>query len=249
VNKLRSVKEIAENRWELAKHLSKQTQLYLVAGGEIDQQTKKELFRFFRGRNAIDYWDMWERVIAFLVITGNSDAVDEFSESVKAEVKKISFFKSPDSNFSSDRTATESPVNISAKLRVALAAHLGVSLELSRAVRDTRSSNNSAAGQWRSSNLIRHHLVAVPLLNYTNFGGDFAVPGDVTEVKRDQRKTELSPRFVHFDECLGFVDSGFLATTDDDSITAANRIYAEFHGAALEDVKSEIVGRKSRKAK
>lgn len=226
VNKIRSVKEIAENRWELAKHLSKQTQLFMVAEGRLDVQMKKELFRFFKGRNAIDYWDMWERVIAFLVISGNNKAVDEFCKALMKEVKKISFSESND---------------ISNLLKWAMKAHLDVSLELTRAVRDAETSKDSLRGQLRSSNLIRHHLVAVPLLNYTEYNGDLAVPDNVAKFELDDRKIKWSPRFVHFDECLGFIDSGYFAVTEIDSITEAKQIYARFHGSSLEDVTSEPI--------
>ncbi len=154
VNKIRSVKEIAENRWELAKHLSKQTRLFLVAEGRLDVLTKKELFQFFKGRNAIDYWDMWERVIAFLVIAGNNKTVNEFCKAITGEVEKISFSKSKE---------------ISYLLRQAMKAHLDISIEMIRAVKNTEASSDSIRECLRSSNLIRHHLVAVPLLNYTKF--------------------------------------------------------------------------------
>lgn len=231
VNKVRSVKEITENRWELAQHLSKQTQLFLVAEGRLDAQAKKELFRFFKGRNAIDYWDMWERVIAFLVIAGNNKAANEFCKGVESEVKKMSFSKP-----SNDKSEND---NISSQLKRAMIAHLDVSLELARAVRDVETSKDSLRGQLRSSNLIRHHLVAVPLLNYTEFNGNLALPGDVADFNLDDRRIKWSPRFVHFDECLGFIDSGYFAFTEGDSITVANQIYAKFHGSRLEDVTSE----------
>ncbi|SNX58586.1 hypothetical protein SAMN06296273_0047 [Nitrosomonas ureae] len=226
VNKIRSIKEIAENRWELAKHLSKQTRLFLVAEGRLDTQTRKELFRFFKGRNAIDYWDMWERVIAFLVIAGNKKTVDEFCKAIRSEIKKMSFSKLDDGN-------------ISDLLRRAMMAHLDVSLEMIHAVRDTETSKDSVLEHWRTSNLIRHHLVAVPLLNYTEFNGDLAIPGYVADFILDDHKIKWSPRFVHFDECLGFSDSGYFAVTDGDSITTANQIYAKFHGSSVEDVISE----------
>ena len=233
-NKLRSIKAIAENRWELAMHLAKQTQMYLVAGGSIDLQATQELFRFFKGRNAIDYWDMWERVVCFLVITGNSKGVDEFTNAIKGEVNRIRFSKSDD---------------ISRRLRVALKDHLELSLQLSKAIRENQENRNSTSGLWRSSNLIRHHLVAVPLLNYTNYRGDLAVPGDFTETKLVEGMIDLSPRYVHFDECVGFVDSGFAVIVEQDSVAAANHIYAKFHGAPFDEIKSELVGRKPAKGK
>ena len=232
VNKLRSVKEIAENRWELAKHLAKQTQLYLVASGAKNRHMTTELFRFFKGRNALDYWDMWERVIAFLVITGGNKELEEFCAAVKGEIRKISNPDAPE---------------ISRRLRKTLTEHLNIALKLTKAVRDSNfESKNSESGIWRYTNLIRHHLVAVPLLNYSNFDGDLSIPPKTGEFSPGAFKIEWSPRFVHFDECMGFVDSGFAEFTDDESLTIANELYYQFHGNRLEDVKSQVVNAKPR---
>jgi hypothetical protein len=220
VNKIRSVKEIAENRWELAKHLSKQTQLFLVTGGRIDSRTKKDLFRFFKGRNTIDYWDMWERVIAFLAVTGNVKGVNEFCKSVKSEVRKMRFSQ---------------PGDISGFLKTALYSHLNASLELTNAARGDVI-NDIELSHFRHSNLIRHHLSAIPLLNYTEFSGNLAAPANVAEHHLNEHRIKWSPRFVHFDECLGFVDSGYFANARLDSITDANSIYEKFHGSTIQNV-------------
>ncbi|TXI27221.1 MAG: hypothetical protein E6Q60_10425 [Nitrosomonas oligotropha] len=227
VNKIRSVKEIAENRWELAKHLSKQTRLFLVAEGRLDTQTKKELFRFFKGSNAINYWDMWERVVAFLVIARNIKAVNEFHKAITCEIKKISFPESKD---------------ISYLLKLAMKEHLDISIEMIHAVKNIEASSGSVREYLRSSNLIRHHLVAIPLLNYTRFDGDLTMPGNVIDLSLgfDKRKIKWSPRYVHFDECLGFIGSGYCGDVEDDSVAAANKIYASFHGSNLDDVTSEL---------
>lgn len=228
VNKFRNVKGIAENRLELAKHLSKQTQLFLVAGGgRLDHHAKKELFHFFKGRNAIEYWDLWERVIAFFVITGDEKAVNEFYAAVKREITRMIFKESK---------------RISHKLQNSLGEHLDISRELSKALRDSNySSKSDGSGLWRHSNMIRHHLVAVPLLNFTNFTGDLAFPSEVVDVILDYNKIKQSPRFVHFDECLGLIYSGFIANTENDPIMAANEMYVRFHSSKLEDVESIVV--------
>ena len=235
VNKLRSVKEIAENRWELAKHLAKQTQLYLIASGSIDKQTELELFRFFKGRNAVEYWDMWERVIAFFVVMGRPTSVKRCVEAIKQEVYKLRFRKSQE---------------VAAKLRETLVQHLELSLELCQSIRKEGCYSIDFEGdRWRSSNLIRHHLIAVPLLNFTNFKGDFVAPSLADSVKIDSRLAKLSPRFVHFDECLGFIDSGFAELTEDDSVVEANELYEQFHSSRIDDVKFESSGPKPRKKK
>ena len=94
---------------------------------------------------------------------------------------------------------------------------------------------------WRESNLIRHHLVAIPLLNYTDFEGNLAAPTSTIRVAIDEWKVANSPRFVHFDECLGFVDSGCARRLKDDSITAAKALYLRFHGAAFVGVTRELI--------
>ena len=102
VNKFRSVKAVAENRWELAGHLAKQTQLHLMTEGTVDKELKDELFRFFKGRNAIDYWDMWERVISFLVVAGDPKGAERFSKAMRSETTKVKY-SSSNENLTSNR--------------------------------------------------------------------------------------------------------------------------------------------------
>jgi hypothetical protein len=241
VNKFRSVKAVAENRWELAGHLAKQTQLHLMTEGPVDRDLKDELFRFFKGRNAIDYLDMWERVICFLVIAGDQNGAERFSKAMRSETMKL--------NYSSSIEATaDIRSGVSIHLRQALTAHLDLCMELSLAVtKSTGEGGDSATRLWRKSNLIRHHLVAIPLLNYTNYEGNLASPSGASSLVIDQQKVLNTPRFVHFDECLGFVDSGCAQTNKTDAVARANEVYEQFHGSELEDVTSELIGEEESK--
>lgn len=236
VNKFRSVKAVAENRWELAGHLAKQTQLHLMTEGTVDRDLKDELFRFFKGRNAIDYWDMWERVISFLVIAGDLKGVERFSKAMRSESMKVNYT-------SSNEHPTGGRSEVSIKLRQTLEAHLDLCVELSLAVtKTTGDGSDSATLLWRKSNLIRHHLVAMPLLNYTDFDGNLASPSNASGLVIDPQKAVNTPRFVHFDECLGFVDSGCAKFNKKDAIARANEVYKQFHGSERGDVTSELVG-------
>ncbi|PIT21333.1 hypothetical protein BGI36_06720 [Snodgrassella communis] len=63
--------------------------------------------------------------------------------------------------------------------------------------------NLDFARQFRQANLIRHHLVAWPLLNYTNCEGDLTDEKcylDMNDIELDAEKIKYSPRFIHFDE-------------------------------------------------
>lgn len=235
-NKFRSVKAVAENRWELAGHLAKQTQLHLMTEGALDRELKDELFRFFKGRNAIDYWDMWERVISFLVIAGDQKGAERFSKAMRSETTKLRYAYS-------NEATVDNWSEVSIHLWEALSAHLDLCMELSLAVtKSTGDGSDSATRLWRKSNLIRHHLVAIPLLNYTNYEGNLASPSGASDLVIDPQKSVNTPRFVHFDECLGFVDSGCARTTKKDSVARATEVYKQFHGSELEEVTSELIG-------
>lgn len=235
-NKFRNVKAIAENRWELAGHLAKQTQLHLMTEGSVDRELKDELFRFFKGRNAIDYWDMWERVISFLVIAGDQKGVEKFSKAMRSENMKVNYEAQHEIS-----AGTRSEVSI--HLQQTLAAHLDLCVELSLAVtKTTDSDGDSSTLLWRKSNLIRHHLVAIPLLNYTSFDGNLTSPWSASDLAIDHQKAVNTPRFVHFDECLGFVNSGCAKANKKDAVARANEVYQQFHGSKHGDVTSELVG-------
>ena len=221
-NKFRSVKGIGENRWELARHLSKQTQLHLLTTGTVDPQMKSELFRFFKGFNAIDYWDLWERVISFLLIADSQTAAKEFYEAMREEIFKVSHANR----------------EIFGRLREALLRYLTLCLDLSLSVKGNDIFVGLLPDKWRDSNLLRHHLVAVPLLNYTKFDGDLTCHWDKLEQAIDDRKIRYSPRYVHFDECLSFVDSGCDASSDGESILKARELFEKFHGSEFLDVQS-----------
>jgi hypothetical protein len=83
--------------------------------------------------------------------------------------------------------------------------------------------------------------VAIPLLNYTSFDGNLAAPEDATGLMIDERKAAYTPRFVHIDECLGFVGSGYAQPSNKNAVTRANEVYKLFHGSAHADVVSEHI--------
>ncbi|MDA7088428.1 hypothetical protein PH586_18770 [Pseudomonas sp. SA3-5] len=237
VNKFRNVKAVAENRWELAGHLAKQIQLHLMTEGAVDKDLKDELFRFFKGRNAIEYWDMWERVISFLVVAGDAKGAEFFSKAMRGEIMKVMY------GTSSERSMRDRS-KISKSLQQALKFHLNLCMELSVAVIGTTGNGATAATRlWRESNLIRHHLVAIPLLNYTSYDGNLASPWGASNLLIDPQKAVATPRFVHFDECLEFVASGCIKLSKKDSVTRANDVYKLFHGSEIGDVTSELVGK------
>jgi hypothetical protein len=149
-----------------------------------------------------------------------------------------------------NRTHFEGGREVTAKLRITLGQHLKLCMELTKAVRtDNDFAGDLLENTWRKSNLIRHHLVAVPLLNFTSFGGDLTKHAEGIDLEVEEWKTVFSPRFVHFEECLAFYDSGCAIASEADSVAVANQLYARFHGAEVQEVRSEIVHQKGEEGK
>ncbi|MDF0377521.1 reverse transcriptase domain-containing protein [Methylophilus sp. YYY-1] len=192
VNKFRSVKGMAENRYELAKHLARQTILHLLTDDRPDATISLGLRRFFKGKNAIEFFDLWERVFTFFAISDDPKAAKAFDSHLTSEIKKVS---------------TNSGVEIKTLLIDGLLAHLELAKSMSQALCESDWGFVELIPGYeievlRNSNLIRHHFIRKPLLNYTNYSGPITTWKIDKPVDIDKRKLELSPRYINFDECM-----------------------------------------------
>ena len=199
VNKFRSVKGIAENRYELAKHLARQSMLHLLTTDKVNIGTRDGLLNFFKGTNAIDFYDLWERVLAFFVVSKDDLGFGIFCRNMVLEIDRIEYEECPE---------------IAVLLKENLIMHLKLSKAISTALVLAQESlggkEHLASRQFRQSNLIRHHFVKIPLINYTNFKGALISVECDSEVSLLNSKLKNSPRFVNFDECMLLVSTGIL---------------------------------------
>jgi hypothetical protein len=77
----------------------------------------------------------------------------------------------------------------------------------------------------RRANLVRHHYIRRPLLNYTTYSGPLSARAPKKQVKRDSRKMQYSPRFVNFDECMLLAYSGDISIGKETVFTFASNIF------------------------
>lgn len=197
VNKFRSVKGVAENRYELAKHLARQTTLHLVTDDPPDRKVSQGLQNFFKGRSAIEYFDLWERVFTLLEIAEDKTTAKGFVKQLKAEIRRVRH---------QDDLVTEKIVaNLEQHLKLALALANSVCEEdigLSEFLGDFPSE------EFRRANLLRHHFVRAPLLNFTTHTGPLSERTLKSPAKCDPHKLAWTPRFLNFDECMLLAYSG-----------------------------------------
>ena len=226
VNKFRSVKGMSENRYELAKHLARKSILHLLTDDSPDPKISLGLRKFFKGKNAIEFFDLWERVFTFFRLSGDSKAVTTFSNQLQSEIKRVRYSSEGD---------------VAKRLTEDLHQHL----ILSRAMADSLCSQDDGPFDliadrpywaFRRSNLIRHHFVRMPLLNYTTFDGPLTSRTVNARVHLDEMKLKWSPRYIHFDELLLLAKSGDIELGSMKAFDWASSMYRAANGQDVDGV-------------
>ena len=220
-NKLRSIAGIAENETELSAYLARHIILRRLCETDRKDSVLPQLRRFFKGKNALRFSRLWEKVYQYATIVGDHGFIETFYKSLNSEMGKTRVY--PNSRGSEAR-------NLSGKLRKDLGLYNNISLGLCIALLDmdlfqSESEGSGArvkserllatlvkdegigplAAAFRDANLIRHNLIAWPLANYTGFAGDLTNEqafrnSAMKNPDLQDRKIALSPRFIHFDE-------------------------------------------------
>lgn len=221
-NKLRSIAGLAENETELAGYLAKHVILHRLCKTDRKDSVLPQLERFFKGRNALRFSRLWEKVYQYAVVVKDNKFIRTFYESLDSEIAKIKALSA----------TGKVRGRLSGKLREDLRHYNKISLGLCVALlevdlfrfedekKEPRGKGKRLlaalvrgegigplAAAFREANLIRHSLVAWPMANFTGFEGDLTderefrnAHSDMKDPDLEDRKIDLSPRFIHFDE-------------------------------------------------
>lgn len=221
-NKLRSVVGLAENETELAKYLSSHITAHRLCKLDNNDVVLPELSLFFKGANALRFSRLWEKVYQYALVIKNYHFINSFFEYLSDEILKIEGINLNTGNKRKNLTDT---------LITDLNDYNRISLSMTIALLDVQ--EPTWFGQWdldnifhsnkkgdllaligvngfhqliwsfRKTNLVRHHLVAWPLANYSDFEGDLTDEHSFVSIithKLSNAKVSLTPRFIHYDE-------------------------------------------------
>lgn len=230
-NKFRSVKGVAENKSSLSKYLVHQSMLHLFTSDKADKEVCRQIKLFFKGSNAIEFRDLWERVLTFFQIANRPSDIVAFKNQVLKEISRLYF--GPSIAGKAD--------GIDLSLKESLKQHLALCDSLAQAL---QSPTNIP---WRASNLIRHEYVLEPLLNYTNYEGSYIRPVILEDMFLDQHKIENSPRFVHVEELLLLAADDHVKDLPGDDFEAAKKVFHQINRMALSGVDIVSSNAKARK--
>lgn len=139
------------------------------------------------------------------------------------------------------RVKHSSQSSITEHLTHNLEAHLELCMDMSRALCDVvlqldENEQTTARNAFRHANLIRHHFVRLPLLNYTTYSGSLITRKVEKKININSRFLALSPRFVNFDECLMLANSGYVRLNGKDTFDWACNIYKTINGIEVEGI-------------
>lgn len=170
-------------------------------------KTAEQLLRFYQGKNIFKFFRLWERVFSYLLIKSEYCSAETLLSRIKKETLKITFNKNTPV-IKQLQNNLNHYLNLSIEFPLALRAKTSQNLALYRSINSNLCpESDNLRADIRTSNLTRHHYIAFPLVNYTNYDGDY-IDLDLSFIKTNSElqktKVDLSPRYIHYDECQIF---------------------------------------------
>ena len=229
--KIRTLKDYKENRYGLSVFLANRIFAALRRSQKVDQIEMDKLLKLFKGLNNLEHFRLWEKVFAFFLVNDNQEGFVLFYKHTLLQIKKLNNSTAIQNSLITYNDVANSLMEyFDISLEMPLALHPDFIKKDTKPFKDLEIFHNTYKGEvdfwnhftltlpdsfyikkYRICNLIRHHYVAHPLLNYTVGSGwsklnlvDRHLPGSpkVTDsLGFSAQKIALSPRLVKFWEC------------------------------------------------
>ena len=217
-NKLRDIKELSEDKFGISKYLAKKMYLALQSDHKKDKEAVSKLVSFFKGPRAVELSSLWEKVFTFLVINRSHKELLQVIEQICGSVKQLTVGEAEVWREADRQTYREymfAAISMALSLKPSLLEKSAFASSLKALLSRNQLAECIDEGikSFRESNLIRHNLVVVPLMNYVVKDGEsryfdlieqwqYLASPISFEIHPDQFR--FSPRFVHFHEVTMF---------------------------------------------
>lgn len=234
-DKIRTLKDYKEDRFGLSVYLSQKINQGLRKREKIPEREKEIILRFFKGENCLTFYKLWEKILTLFVVNDDTNAFTEFLFHSLEQIDNISVNnKNNDINLSTNVAiliqdtltqylffAFEMSISLNLKFLKNYDVNKNFEFQSNKISRRNFSllfSEFSFANPYqngkkarigfriRKANMIRHHYVSIPLLNFTKKGksGDLNMIDKnlhIREYEIDRKLLENSPRPIKFWEC------------------------------------------------
>jgi len=235
-DKIRTLKDYKEDRFGLSVYLSHKINLGLRKRERILDHEKDKILKFFKGENCLTFYKLWEKILTLFVVNDDPNAFTEFLFHCLEQIDNINVPEKNNENFLSKGVAMQVHDTLTQYLFFAFEMSISLNLKFlknydvnkdfefqsNRISRknfallfaefsftnpyDLNGRKRRIGFRIRKSNMIRHHYVSIPLLNYTEEGknGNLNLIDKNLHIKKYKLNIDLlknSPRPIKFWEC------------------------------------------------
>ena len=220
---LKSVKGFEIDRWQLSHILTTAatTRIFATEGKQLKEESEA-LRRLLSGILGLRFHDMWEKIFAVMVLGEEFNELKRMYWQLRKCIGNARGLRVLESPTEMPWLQSKNDELEDRKLTIAVQRyyrkHLDSSLAMNIAL--VGWDNSALQKAWRSSrdqelllkiepmvtafrraNLIRHHYVGSPLINFSDDKGDWTKPRNSwRDVKIIHGKCRRSPRFIHLEE-------------------------------------------------
>ncbi|MFV0412899.1 MAG: hypothetical protein ACK5L3_06445, partial [Oscillospiraceae bacterium] len=251
-NKIRDLGIIESNNYKATlfvnrlKRILACTSLGSISGGNPrngappDRKTVEkyleEISEYYQGSLCVEYSNMWRSIFELYVITHETTRANNYFTEIYAEIKKLSFSHLGENEISRNRDKS-----LLKRLQHDMKEHLSISISLATSLDFSmakKGKQRNLAKIFRNTNYLNHHLISVPLLNYTEVSDEIEslVRFDITKkyplkdkYRFSKSKINMSPRYIHLHELYIYTflyKQGNLKPLNEQDVN--NKIYQHF---------------------
>ncbi len=231
--KIKTLKDFKEDRFGLSIFLSHKIFAALRHNKKIKPEDSKKVLRFFKGVNCLELFRLWEKVFTFFMVNNDPESFVDFYIHTFEQIHSIKHsFTESETKLKDDREVESAMLEyLDCSLELALALNPYFVSSSKKAIKkfeffqseqrnwfshiispfsEPTNQKSFHIGRFRDSNLIRHHYITQPLINYTNIAynkkndlSSLSLPlrNGTRNLEFDETALDNSPRPVKFWEC------------------------------------------------
>lgn len=222
--KIRTLKDYKENRYGLTVYLTNKILGAIKHKKNVEDDEIIKLLKIFKGKNCIEFFKLWEKILTFLMVNNKPKEYVDFYFDCIEEIKKIGlgekFFS--DTKVSYNRIMDSLIEYLDSAHEIVLSLNPNFinddkkilknfeyrsnSMESRYFYNEITRGNSPWASRYRKTNMMRHHYVSIPLLNYTkeSYEGKINLINynfNIEKYTINRYLIKNSPRPVKFWEC------------------------------------------------
>ena len=225
--KIRTLKDYKENRYGLTVYLTNKILGAIKHKKNVSDEEIDKLLKVFNGKNCIEFYKLWEKILTFLLVNNKPQEYVDFYFKCIEEIQKIKINQLITEKSNIKYYHVQNPLlnYLESAHELVLSLNLNFINKQKKILKnfeykcnqieadyfkfffnEVTRSNSPWALRYRKTNMMRHHYVSIPLLNFTkeSYNGSTNLIDYNFKIENydiDDYLIENSPRPIKFWEC------------------------------------------------